>query len=97
MYVSQSTGAMTGAKLPVLNVTKQLNWAIMTMIEYMSKLMSWFKKKKLYKVVWKYDSTSGIYYTEIVKAYDVAHAWQLIKGAHATSITLVSIEVQEDI
>ena len=59
--------------------------------------MSWFKKKKLSKGVWKYDSTSTMSYTEIVKACDVAHAWQLIKSSHASSVSLVNIELQEDI
>ena len=59
--------------------------------------MGWFRKKKIYKVIWKYHSTSNTSYTEIVKAYDVAHAWQLIKSSHASSVSLVNIELQEDI
>ena len=54
--------------------------------------MCWFKKKKIYKVVWKYDSTSTVSYTELVKAYDEADAWRLIRKKHSVAITLDSME-----
>jgi hypothetical protein len=50
------------------------------------------EKKKQYKVVWKYGSSSVDSYTEIVKAYDEAHAWQIIKREHAVAIALVNVE-----
>ena len=55
--------------------------------------MTIFKKKKLYKVVWKYSTgnTSGI--VDIVKASDVAKAWNIIKNnEYPFSVSLVSIE-----
>lgn len=50
------------------------------------------EKKKQYKVVWKYGSSSIDSYTEIVKAYDEPHAWQIVKHGHAVAITLVSVK-----
>ena len=49
-------------------------------------------KKKIYKVVWKYDSTSWFSYTELVKAYDEAQAWKFIRKGHGVPICLDSIE-----
>lgn len=37
--------------------------------------MCLFKKKKLYKIMWKYGSDSADTYTEIIKAYDIADAF----------------------
>lgn len=54
--------------------------------------MGLFRKKKIYKVVWKYYSTSSISYTELVKAYDTTHAWEIIKREHSMAISLVSVE-----
>lgn len=53
--------------------------------------MCLFKKKKIYKLIWQYDTTSP-YYTELVKAYDQAHAWKIVKQSHCIAITLVSVE-----
>ena len=52
----------------------------------------WCVIKKLYEVAWKYDSTSTASYTELVKAYDEAHAWKLIKREHGVAISLVDLE-----
>ena len=57
--------------------------------------MSWFKKKKIYKVIWKYDSASTLSYTEIVKAYDIADAWAKIRRMHNVAISLESVEALE--
>ena len=57
--------------------------------------MSWFNKKKIYKVIWKYDSASTLSYTEIVKAYDIAGAWAKIRRMHNVAISLESVEALE--
>ncbi len=54
--------------------------------------MCWFKKKKIYKVIWKYDSISNMSYTELVKACDEAAAWQFVRRRHSVAITMDSIE-----
>lgn len=36
-------------------------------------IVRWFKKKKIYKLTWQYDTYSEPY-TELVKAYDPVHA-----------------------
>lgn len=57
--------------------------------------MSWFSTKKIYKVIWKYGSTSTMSYTEIVKARDIADAWAKIRRTHSVAISLESAEVLE--
>lgn len=54
--------------------------------------MCWFKKKKLFKIVWKYDSTSTYTYTEIIKAYDIADAWAKLSSDHGIPISMESWE-----
>ena len=54
--------------------------------------MCCFKKKKIYKVIWRYDSTSTVSYTELVKACDVADAWKLVRRMHSVAISMDSIE-----
>lgn len=44
--------------------------------------MGLFTKKNIYRVVWKYDSTSRASYTEYVKAKDAAEAWHKIAKQH---------------
>lgn len=53
--------------------------------------MSLFSKKKLYKIVWRYDPLCSCH-TEIVAAKDPAKAWKKIKKEHAISIELVLLE-----
>ena len=53
--------------------------------------MGIFSKKKLYKIVWRYDPLSHCH-TEIVVAKDHAKAWKKIKKEHAINIDLVSLE-----
>lgn len=53
--------------------------------------MNLFGEKKLYKVVWRYDSFCTPT-TEIVAAKDPAHAWKKIKKQHSLSIDLVSLK-----
>ena len=53
--------------------------------------MGIFSKKKLYKIVWRYDSLSYCH-TEIVVAKDPARAWKKIKKEHAINIDLVLLE-----
>lgn len=53
--------------------------------------MSLFAKKKLYKVVWRYNSFCTPH-TEIVAAKDPAHAWKKVKREHAIHIDLVSLK-----
>lgn len=56
-----------------------------------------FKKKKYYKVVWKYDATSPYRYVEYVKATNVADAWKKIRNQHSLYIHCDDIvEVNED-
>lgn len=57
-----------------------------------------FKKKndyKLYRVVWKYDSTSPASYAEFVSATDVAEAWARVRRGHGIPIHCDSIEEVE--
>lgn len=54
-------------------------------------MMCWFKKK-LFKITWKYGSTSTVSYTEIVKARDIADAWAKIGQGHGIAISLESWE-----
>lgn len=54
-----------------------------------------FKKKskyKLYRVVWKYDSTRPEEYAEYVSAIDTADAWARVKHGHGIPIHCHSIE-----
>ena len=55
-----------------------------------------FKKKndyKLYRVVWKYDSTSPMSHAEFVSATNIADAWARIRKSHGSaSIHCESIE-----
>ena len=53
--------------------------------------MSLFGKKKLYKIVWRYNAICTPT-TEIVAAKDPAHAWKKIKEQHSFPIDLVSLE-----
>lgn len=53
--------------------------------------MNLFGKKKLYKVIWRYDAFC-IPTAEIVAAKDPAHAWKKIKKQHSLSIDLVSLK-----
>ena len=50
-----------------------------------------FKEKKLYKLTWSYHE-GGYKYTEVVRAYNQAHAWKIVKRQHPISITLVCLE-----
>lgn len=58
--------------------------------------MWWFfKKKKLYCIVWTYNTSkhsSNSTYKEIVKARDKYNAWKAIKREHAMPVSLISIE-----
>ena len=53
--------------------------------------MSLFKKKKIYKVVWRYSilCTPDI---DIVKAKDAYSAWKRVERKHPLHIELVRIE-----
>ena len=53
--------------------------------------MGLFRKKKIYKVVWRYDAICSTY-TEIIKAYDMADAWSRVRKQHGIPIDLVEIE-----
>lgn len=53
--------------------------------------MGFFTKKKLYKIVWRYDPLCSCH-IEIVAAKDPAKAWKKIKKEHAISIELVLLE-----
>ena len=57
--------------------------------------MCWFRKKKpkkIYKIVWKFSSTSAESYTDLIKANDAADAWERIRGRRGVPITLVGYE-----
>ena len=56
--------------------------------------MCLFKKKKIYKIVWKVESGYSYSYTGYVKAYNEADAFTcLCKQAHRSSLYIESIEV----
>lgn len=57
--------------------------------------MCWFKKKYIYKVVWRYDSMYAPE-TVYVKAADMADAWKKVQRQHFYSIDCVSIEKIEE-
>jgi hypothetical protein len=50
-----------------------------------------FNKKRIYKVVWAYDSWLAPT-TEYVKARDIAQAWNKIRRQHGLPITCISVE-----
>ena len=50
------------------------------------------KNKKIYKIVWKFSSSSTDSFTELVKADDLADAWALVKMEHSLPISLISCE-----
>ena len=52
--------------------------------------MSLFKKK-IYKIFWKYQSGSA-QYLDIIKACDIAAAWNKLKNDHGSYITIESWE-----
>ena len=55
--------------------------------------MFWlFRRKSAYLVTFKYDSTSDMKYSELIRAYDFAHAWAITKRKHPISIYMVSIK-----
>lgn len=55
--------------------------------------MFWlFRRKSAYLVTFKYASTSNLEYSELVRAYDFAHAWTITKRKHPFSIYMVSIK-----
>lgn len=60
-----------------------------------------FKKKtqyKIYRVVWKYDSTRPEEYAEYVSAIDKADAWARVRRGHNNFIHCDSIEeVKENV
>lgn len=56
--------------------------------------MCWFKKKNIYKIVWKVESSYRYSYAGYVKAYNAADAYtRLCKQAHVYSLYVESIEV----
>lgn len=57
--------------------------------------MCWFKKKYIYKVVWRYSSMCAPE-TVYVKATDIANAWKKVQSQHFYSIDCVSIEKIEE-
>lgn len=44
--------------------------------------MKLFKKKKIYRVIWAFDSNTSFTHTEYVKAVDTADAWHQIAKQH---------------
>ena len=48
-----------------------------------------FRKKKIFQITWSFDSLSRYSFTEIVRAVDIAHAWNKISKKHYLAITLV--------
>ena len=52
------------------------------MVNYGELLMKLFKKKKIYRVIWAFDSQTIITHTEYVKANDAADAWRQIAKQH---------------
>lgn len=57
--------------------------------------MCWFRKKYIYKVVWRYSSICASE-TVYVKATDIADAWKKVQRQHFYSIDCVSIEKIEE-
>ena len=52
-----------------------------------------FKKKKMFKITWRYCAYPAIMpSTECVKAVDISKAWRRIRKQHISDITLISWE-----
>ncbi len=57
--------------------------------------MGLFKKKKIYRVIWAFDSYTSLTHTEYVKATDIADAWRQIAEQHHAIDCRSVIEVNE--
>ena len=54
--------------------------------------MLWFRKKKIYRITWRYVGDSGRSYTAIVKGYDTADAWKRLSKQHAYVLDCIELE-----
>ena len=58
--------------------------------------MCWFKKKKLYEIIWKPDSGASYSYSSYIEAHNAADAFsKLRKQARRCSVYVESVEVVE--
>lgn len=48
-----------------------------------------FRKTKMFQIAWAYDSPSKYYFTEVVRAVDIAAAWAKIRRRHSITISLI--------
>ena len=48
-----------------------------------------FKKTKMFQIIWAYDCPSKYHFTEIVRAVDIAAAWEKIRRSHGIAISLI--------
>ena len=48
-----------------------------------------FRKTKMFQINWAYNTPSKYYFTEIVRAVDIAAAWTKIRRRHGIIISLI--------
>ena len=54
--------------------------------------MAWFRKKKIYRITWRYVGTRGWSYTSIIKGYDAADAWKRLSKQHSYALDCIELE-----
>lgn len=48
-----------------------------------------FRKTKIFKIIWSYDTPGKYYFTEIIRAADIAKAWKKLRTEHGLPISLI--------
>ena len=48
-----------------------------------------FRKTKIFQITWSYETPGKYYFTEIVRAADIAKAWEKLRKEHSLSISLI--------
>ena len=48
-----------------------------------------FRKTKIFKIIWSYDTPGKYYFTEIIRAVDIAKAWKKLRTEHGLPISLI--------
>ena len=48
-----------------------------------------FRKTKIFQIIWSYSTPCKHHFTEIVRAVDIAKAWEKLCNKHCFSISLI--------
>ena len=48
-----------------------------------------FRKTKLFQIIWAFETPGQYYFTEIVRATDIAKAWEKLRKGHVLPISLI--------